>query len=148
MTRSTRTPLWVACGAALFALLLLAGAALAQEDEGLGLLFGDGRLVITGAGFKPGERVTVSVRLGDRVTRTFTAMADGGGVSDWIRAWRSSRSRASRSMRAATGGPAWPRSPASHRSLRRRRGSTRPGSSLASSRTPEVLTQQASGSSH
>jgi hypothetical protein len=50
----------------------------AQGSEGLTPSFGDGRLTLTGAGFRPNERITVSVRVGD-ARHEFTVTADPRG---------------------------------------------------------------------
>ncbi len=50
----------------------------ARQAEGLEPSFGDGRLTITGGGFKPNERVTLSVRTGG-ATQQFTTTADARG---------------------------------------------------------------------
>ena len=64
--------------AALLGLLLTTGLAAAQEGEGLTPFFGDGRLTITGGGFRPGEQVTLTVQVaGSRHELQATADARG-----------------------------------------------------------------------
>lgn len=59
-------------------LALSARPASAQGGEGLTPSFGDGRLTLTGDGFRPGERITVSVRVGDARPQ-FMVTADARG---------------------------------------------------------------------
>jgi hypothetical protein len=65
--------------ALLAALTLTVGTVGAQEESGLTPAFGDGRLSVSGAGFRPGERVTVSVAVdgGPRQERLVVADAQG-----------------------------------------------------------------------
>lgn len=50
----------------------------AEEDSGITPLFGDGKLTVTGAGFKPREKVTITAKT-DGATTQLTATADAQG---------------------------------------------------------------------
>lgn len=65
---------------ALAAALMLAGGASAQGEDGLVPAFGEGQLVVMGAGFGAGEGVALTVDIDGGVTR-FTITADGQGRS-------------------------------------------------------------------
>ena len=78
MLRFIRYEIVVSGLLALVAALALAGAAGAQDEDGLVPSFGDGQLVILGAGFKAGERVALTVDIDGLVSR-FTTTADGQG---------------------------------------------------------------------
>jgi hypothetical protein len=62
--------------AALVALILTGGVVAAQGS--VTPSFGDGTLVLRGEGYRPGERVEISVRAGGQVQQ-FTATADARG---------------------------------------------------------------------
>ena len=64
-------------GALLLAVCVVVGAA-AQEPGGLIPSFGNGRLTVTGDGFKPGERVTLTITV-DGTRQQRTVLADRRG---------------------------------------------------------------------
>jgi hypothetical protein len=62
----------------LAALMFSVGLVSAEESAGLNLAFGEGKLTVSGDGFKAGEQVTLTVRAGG-VERQFMATADARG---------------------------------------------------------------------
>ena len=70
--------LWCGLVALLLVLVGATSQALANEDRGITPLFDDGKLTIVGAGFNPGEQVTIVVNAGDSSTK-ITAIANGQG---------------------------------------------------------------------
>jgi hypothetical protein len=77
-----RTPQVRSLGLALVALLAVVGLSprpvRSQGEGGLTPLFGDGRLVVTSDGFRPGEQITLTVRVAG-ITHRFTTTADAQG---------------------------------------------------------------------
>ena len=79
---SSRLTVWIAAALclALAVLSLFCGAAYAQEaGTEITPSFGDGKLKLLGAGFKPNEKVTIAVKI-DSGTYTFNATADAQGA--------------------------------------------------------------------
>lgn len=66
------------CALTPFILSLVIGLALAQGAGEVIPSFGDGKLAIIGEGFRPGERVEITVRIGGS-SQQFTARADARG---------------------------------------------------------------------
>lgn len=66
------------CALTPFILSLVVGLALAQGAGEVIPSFGDGKLAIIGEGFRPGERVEITVRIGGS-SQQFTARADARG---------------------------------------------------------------------
>lgn len=64
--------------ATITSLILSLGLAAAQDTVGLTPSFGDGRLTVAGGGFRPGERVTLTVRAGG-TSQQFMTTADTRG---------------------------------------------------------------------
>jgi hypothetical protein len=71
-----KTNLLVSSALAVLGLLMTATPALAQGS--VTPSFGDGRLTLSGEGYRPGERVEITVRTAD-ASHEFTARADGRG---------------------------------------------------------------------
>lgn len=79
---NTQRPIGLLATAVLLtlAVLLMFSGTIHAQDTGTQITpsFGDGKLKILGAGFKPNEKVTLTVKI-DRGTFTFDVTANGGG---------------------------------------------------------------------
>jgi hypothetical protein len=71
-----KSTLLVSCALAALGLLMMSAPALAQGS--VTPSFGDGELTLSGAGYRPGERVEITIRIADG-SHQFTARADGRG---------------------------------------------------------------------